>query len=191
MEPWQLPSALMATLPIPAGSERCAARAAAILLTCILSIGVGCDGPRTERQEVGRPEARTPAVGRPPVDSRPIDGRWKVVFLGVQHATVSEHDGRDPFAIDTEPSLEIRDGVLTAKTAGLTETLRIERLDLPDGKAGEIDLDDPDSHNLFLGLVRLDGDRLILRLHMGERPADFMVRPDQDGTLVVAQRVKD
>lgn len=134
---------------------------------------------------------RAPAARQPATDWRRIEGKWKVVFIGSQQADLSGYVEGTPLAIDTSPMLVIKDGILTVRSTSLTETNRIERLDLPDGGTGEIDLEEVESRNQFLGLVRLDGDRLILRLHLSDRPVDFTIRPDQNGSLIVAERAKN
>ena len=130
-----------------------------------------------------------------PNRTKPIEGTWKIIFFGQQYANLHESDKGDALVVDVEMTLTIADDTLTIKSSEGPFAWKVEKLEIREGKTGEIDLSRPDEDKKAQnGIIKLDKDMLYIRLPFvagRDRPKEFTIKANKDGILIAAKKVKD
>jgi hypothetical protein len=123
----------------------------------------------------------------------PIDGEWLITFWAIQFNRVGAGDTGDPITVETDMTLTIKDGKMTIAAGADSFTWRIDRVEQKEGKLGEIDLTAETARvQPQKGIFSLDKDVMVLRYphNSADRPKELKLKPNEQGVLLRAKRVK-
>ena len=123
----------------------------------------------------------------------PIEGQWQISFFAIQYNRVSPSDTGDTLTVETDITLTIKEGKMTISSGTESFTWRIDRVEQKEGQLGEIDLTGETAKlQPQKGIFSLDKDVLTLCYppNSAERPKELKIKPNEQGVLLRAKRVK-